>query len=151
MRIRSLDRVECENLLAGSRIGHLACAKDGQPYVTTLHFAHAGQQLYAFSLPGKKIEWMRANPRVSVLFEERKHARSWRSVIVDGTFEELPDRIGHKVQRDRAWSLLSREANWWQPGALKPDTMAAPRAGEHVFFCIHIEEISGREALAGPD
>ena len=54
-----------------------------------------------FSLPGKKIDWMRLNPlvSVSVVEREREPAREWKSVIVDGRYEELPDRIGHKAER----------------------------------------------------
>ena len=60
MLIHTLSALECTKLLAANRVGRLACAKDGQPYVVPN--AHAGKHLYAFSMPGKKIEWMRANP-----------------------------------------------------------------------------------------
>ena len=36
--------------------------------------------------------------------------------------EELSDGIDHKVERDRAWSVLSKHLDWWKPGALKPVT-----------------------------
>ncbi len=42
------------------------------------------------------------------------------NVVADGRYGELPDRIGHKVERDRAWSALSKHVDWWEPGALKP-------------------------------
>ena len=42
--------------------------------------------------------------------EAEREGRGWRSVFVDGRYEELPDRIGHKVALDRAWSLLSQHA-----------------------------------------
>ena len=46
---------------------------------------------------------------------------------IDLANEELPDVIGHKRERERAWSLLSRHANWWEPGGLKPLAPAASR------------------------
>jgi nitroimidazol reductase NimA-like FMN-containing flavoprotein (pyridoxamine 5'-phosphate oxidase superfamily) len=147
MRIRILSQLECSHVLTEGRLGHLACTKDGQPYVVPIYFAYSDNHLYAFSMPGKKIEWMRANPLVSVVVEERNHGREWRSVVVDGRYEELPDRIGHKVQRDHAWSLLSRHADWWQPGALKPVTPPLSDHSEHVFFRILIGQVSGREAV----
>jgi nitroimidazol reductase NimA-like FMN-containing flavoprotein (pyridoxamine 5'-phosphate oxidase superfamily) len=67
-------------------------------------------------------------------------------VIVDGRYEELPDRIGHKVQRDHAWSVLSKHVDWWEPGALKPVTPAMSDSLPHVFFRILVEKVSGREA-----
>lgn len=60
MLIRTLSVLECTRLLGANRVARLACAKDGQPYVVPLHYAYSDAHLYAFSMPGKKIEWMRA-------------------------------------------------------------------------------------------
>ena len=70
MQIRTLSVLECTKILMANRVGRLACAKDGQPYVVPLYYAHSDAHLYAFSMPGKKIEWMRANPLVSVQVDE---------------------------------------------------------------------------------
>ncbi|TJV99105.1 MAG: pyridoxamine 5'-phosphate oxidase family protein, partial [Mesorhizobium sp.] len=102
------------------RVGHLACARDGQPYIVPFYYAYADNRLYAFSMMGKKIDWMRINPLVSVQVDEHSTTRGWKSVVVDGRYEELSDRTGHQVQLDHAWSLLSKHADWWEPGALKP-------------------------------
>ncbi|TGV54549.1 pyridoxamine 5'-phosphate oxidase family protein, partial [Mesorhizobium sp. M2D.F.Ca.ET.160.01.1.1] len=75
MQIRTLSALECTKILTANRFGHLACAKDGQPYVVPFYFAHADNHLYAFSMPGKKIDWMRSNPLVSVQVEERGTGR----------------------------------------------------------------------------
>lgn len=98
-------------------------------------------------MPGRKLDVMRANPRVALLVEETGPGRSWRSVHAEGRFEELPDRIGHKRMRDRAWSLLSKHVDWWEPGSLKP--IAGPLADHspHVFFRIHVDRLAGREAV----
>jgi nitroimidazol reductase NimA-like FMN-containing flavoprotein (pyridoxamine 5'-phosphate oxidase superfamily) len=146
MIIRTLTQVECTKLLADNRLAHLACAKDGRPYVVPINYAYADNQLYAFSVPGKKIAWMRDNPSVCVLMDVPGEGRKWQSVVVDGRYEELPDLIGHKRERERAWSLLSRHANWWEPGGLKPVTPAASTPSPPVFFRISIEQMSGREA-----
>ena len=110
-----------------------------------IYYAYADNHLYAFSMPGKKIEWMRINPLVSIQIHERGQGREWRSVIVDGHFEELPDRTGDKRGRDYAWSLLSKYCDWWEPGALKPATHSVVDHSPHVFFRISAESISGRE------
>jgi hypothetical protein len=117
------------------------------PYAVPIFFAYADNSLYAFSMVGKKIEIMRANDRVCVFVEEGKEGRLWRSVVVEGRFEELPDRVGFKRQRDHAWTLLSRYANWWEPGALKPEPFSDPRGPQNVFFRISVEAMSGREAV----
>ncbi len=146
MQVNSLTTLECTKLLSANRVAHLACARDGMPYVVPLHYAYADIHLYAFSMPGKKIDIMRANPQVSVIVENRGHGRDWQSVIVDGRFEELPDRIGHKLERDHAWSLLSKNFDWWEPGALKPVTPVQSGHLDHIFFRILVDQVSGREA-----
>jgi uncharacterized protein len=151
MWIRTLTMLECSKVLADNRLGHLACTKDGRPYVVPFSYVYADNHLYAFSLPGKKIDWMRLNPlvSVSVVEREREPAREWKSVIVDGRYEELPDRIGHKAERDHAWSLLSRRggyADWSEPGVLKPGTPPQSDHSTYVFYRILVDQVSGREA-----
>ncbi len=144
MIIRSLTEEECVAVLDRNRLGRLACARDGEPYLATIHYVHAQGSLYAFSLPGRKIDFMRANPRVSMLIEE-KDEKGWRSVVVNGRFEELPNEIGHKKQREQAWQLLSQHENWWLPGGLKP-VLPVTTKQPHLFFRIAVEEMSGRLA-----
>ena len=146
MLVQSLSESECIKVLTATRLGRLACTNNRQPYIVPIYFAYADNHLYAFSMPGKKIECMRANPLVSVLVEEREQGPGWKSVIVDGRYEELPDRIGFKVQRDHAWALLSKHVDWWEPGALKPVTASVADKPDYVFFRIVVDQLSGREA-----
>lgn len=146
MQVLTLSAFECTKLLTATRVGRLACARDGQPYVVPIYVAYSENHLYAFSMPGKKIEWMRTNPLVSITVEERGQGREWRSVVADGRYEELPDRIGHKLERDHAWSLLSHHVDWWEPGALKPADASLSDHSYHVFFRIRIDHVSGRSA-----
>lgn len=145
MIIREMSRQECLELLAAGRLGHLGCSKDGQPYVVPVHYAYANNSLYSFSVPGQKIDWMRQNSKVCMQVQLRDENRGWRSVVVSGLFEELPDRIGSKLERDQAWSLLQKHANWWEPGSLKPINEALP--GQSVFYRVRIESMSGRQSV----
>lgn len=147
MVITELNGAECKALLASTRMGRLGCSRDGQPYIVPIHFVLEGIYLYSFSLQGQKVEWMRANSLVCVQVDEFGEQREWQSVVVNGRYEELPDRIGWKRQRDRAWSLLSKHANWWEPGGMKP----IPEGGTpHLFYRIVIEEMTGRRARTVP-
>ena len=144
MIIKELTEQECTAVLRASSLGYLACAKDGRPYVVPITFAFADHGIYSFSMLGQKIEWMRGNPRVCLQVGDFGEGRGWKSVVVQGAYEELPDRIGSKRERDHAWSLLSKHANWWEPGGLKP----VPAAGtSHVFYRIRIETLTGRRAF----
>jgi nitroimidazol reductase NimA-like FMN-containing flavoprotein (pyridoxamine 5'-phosphate oxidase superfamily) len=146
MVIKELGEQECAAVLRASHFGHLACAKDNRPYVVPITFAFADNQIYSFSALGQKVEWMRKNPQVCLQVDDFGKDSAWKSVVVQGLFEELPDRIGSKLQREHAWSVLSKEANWWEPGGLKPITVAG--ASEHVFYRIGID---GMTATGSPD
>jgi uncharacterized protein len=146
MRIRTLSASECKAVLAAQRVARLACTNNWRPYIVPIHYVYADNAIYAFSLPGKKIEWMKFNPLVCLLVEEKGQGRAWKSVVVDGRYDELPERIGHKQEREHAWSLLSKHASWWEPGALKPDTSLPSGDSPAVFFRVLINEISGRQA-----
>ena len=148
MIVKEMDRSECMALLQATRLGRLGCASGGQPYVVPITYAADGNNLYSFSLVGRKIDWMRQNPKVCVQVDEFGEGREWRSVIAYGRFEELPDRIGSKGQREHAWSLLSRDLEWWEPGALKPVGQAP---AQHLFYRIAVEEVTGRHGFPDPD
>lgn len=145
MILKELTQEECSAVLSGSRVGRLGCVRDGQPYVVPITFAFAEHSLYSFSLLGQKIEWMRANPRACVQIDEMGEDGGWKSVVVSGSYMELPDRIGSKLEREHAWSLLSRHVNWWEPGGLKPVTDTS--SPQHIFYRISIENMSGRQAV----
>lgn len=149
MILREMTKEENLAIVSAGRLARLACARDGQPYMVPIHYAFAGHTLYSFSMPGQKIEWMRSNPKVCVQIDDLSTARDWKSVVVHGAFEELPDRIGTKVEREHAWSLLEKHANWWEPGGLKPVLAPISGASKHLFYRIRIESMTGRQALEG--
>lgn len=142
--ITELDRPECIAFLSTANHGRLACARDGQPYLVPITFAAHGEHIYGFALEGQKVEWMRANPKVCIQSDHFDKDGGWTSVIVTGRFEELPDRIGHKIERERAWSLLAGENRWWLPGGLKP--VPAPPT-DPLFYRVSIDTVSGRRAV----
>lgn len=147
MVITELSEQECFAVLREAQHAHLACARDGQPYVVPITIAFEDRRLYSFSLPGQKIDWMRQNAKVCLQVGDFGQGSGWKSVVVSGTYEELPDRIGSKREREHAWSLISKCANWWEPGGLKP--LAAVVPAQHMFYRIIIETVSGRQAVPG--
>ena len=88
MLIEELTRQASLDLLAGTRLGRLACARGPQPYVVPFYFAYHHNCLYSFSTVGQKIEWMRANPLVCVEADQVVSPHEWVSVIVFGRYEE---------------------------------------------------------------
>lgn len=147
MIVTELDTAQVQALLANNRLGRLACTQDDQPYVVPITFSYSGIYLYSFSMLGQKIDWMRSNPKVCVQVDEFTHGREWKSVVVYGTYEELPEKIGFKHERERAWSLLSQHPNWWEPGSLKPIVPPPAEISSHLFYRIIIKTMTGRQAI----
>jgi len=147
MMIREMSKEKCLQVLAATRLARLGCARDNQPYVVPvcLAFDAASDCLYGFTIPGQKVEWMRANPLVCVEVDEIVAYDQWVSVIAFGRCEELsetsssdsahlwaPERprlVGEAVplwsvdsrhrqcvdERERAWQVLSTCPMWWEP------------------------------------
>ena len=71
MLIKEISSKECFDTLSCATVGRLGCSFNDQPYVVPIYFAYEADWIYVFSTFGKKIEWMRANPKVCVEIEEK--------------------------------------------------------------------------------
>ena len=94
--IRELPAEEIEALLRTAIVGRIACCGhgetgDGRPYLVPLAYGYDGHAVYAHSGPGRKLDLMRAEPRVTFEVDEADAPDRWRSVIAEGTFEEIED------------------------------------------------------------
>lgn len=98
------------NLLKGSRLGYIACAQDSQPYVTPFSFAYHEGFIYSFATVGRKIEWMRGNPLVCVEAGEIVSREEWRTVVIFGRYQELPQTPEFHEARVLAHDLLATTA-----------------------------------------
>ncbi|WP_404864069.1 pyridoxamine 5'-phosphate oxidase family protein [Georhizobium sp. MAB10] len=146
--ITEMTTEDCMALLYEVSTGSLACALGDQPYVIPILFAAEPGHLYGFTTLGRKVEWMRQNPRVCVLVDRIEHRESWESVIVIGRYEEISPNNGHEGQRHHAWSLLQANAGWWEPGYQHTRIGDVDRPLLPVFFRIAIVEMTGRRCAA---
>ena len=94
--IRVLPSEEIEELLRTAIVGRIACCGhgavgDGRPYLVPLAYGYDGNAIYAHSGPGRKLDLMRAEARVTFEVDEAQAPDRWRSVIAEGTFEEIDD------------------------------------------------------------
>jgi len=134
---RELSRHEIDAFLRSQRIARLGCHAGGATYVVPVIYGWDGDAIYAVTMEGRKIEMMRANPRVCVEVDEYDtdgHG-SWRSVIADGIYEELSgDEIEPALDllRERFARAAGRAA---ESRALGPTV---------VVFRIRLAEPSGR-------
>jgi nitroimidazol reductase NimA-like FMN-containing flavoprotein (pyridoxamine 5'-phosphate oxidase superfamily) len=90
--IRHLDPERIEELLSSSIVGRIACNAAGErPYLVPLAYAYDGESIYAVSGPGRKIDLMRADPRISFEVDRVETSDTWQSVVAEGDYEEVSD------------------------------------------------------------
>jgi nitroimidazol reductase NimA-like FMN-containing flavoprotein (pyridoxamine 5'-phosphate oxidase superfamily) len=119
--IHELHRDEIESVLHRHHVGRLACVLAGEPYLVPITYTYQDGFIYGHTLPGQKLDAMRAEPRVSFEVDERWETDTWRSVVVRGVFEEL------KIENDRDAALAALHRVY-------PDASRAMEGG--VFFRI---------------
>ncbi|MGI8644343.1 MAG: pyridoxamine 5'-phosphate oxidase family protein [Thermomicrobiales bacterium] len=93
---------DIEALIRSALVGRIACwspeLPDGRPYLVPLAYGYYGEAIYAHSGPGRKLRIMRAQPLISFEVDDVQAADRWRSVVAEGTYEE----INEPTARDQA-------------------------------------------------
>ena len=131
-----LSAAEMESLLDEQVYGRLGCYDEGEVYVLPLIYVREGQSLYIMTTEGRKIQAMRKNPAVCFEVDEQERSTgNWRSVIVQGQYEELGAE-----DTTRALGLLSARF-----GKRRPSTEPAPPGARPTLaFRIRILSATGR-------
>jgi hypothetical protein len=134
---RELSSGEIEDFLCSQRIARLGCHADGVTYVVPLIYAYDDGALVAVTTEGRKTAMLRENPLVCVEVDEydADGKGSWRSVIAQGTYEELAgDAVepALALMRERFARTSGRAA---EPRPLGPNV---------VVLRINFTEMSGR-------
>lgn len=146
MVISEMSDSESRDLLARLASGRLACARDNQPYITPIYFVYESNHFYCFATVGQKIEWMRLNPRVCIQADEIRSHFEWKSVVVLGRYEELPNDAEHKKAHTHAITLLANRSLWWQAAYATDQLRRHSGDPTPAVYCVHIEAISGHRA-----
>jgi uncharacterized protein len=128
--IRELTVSQIEDLLRTAIVGRIACShpEEPRPYLVPLAYGYDGEAIYAHTGPGRKLDYMRANPLVTIEVDRADAPDRWQSVVAEGTFEELA-----RDDRERALGLIYTEQS------------EIPSFGPHiVVFRIRLTAKSGR-------
>src|SRR5262249_22680406 len=91
--ICEISENQSRELLREQNFGRLGCCEDKEPYVVPINYYFDGESIYMHSLPGRKIDILRANPHVCLQVDKIEDAYNWQSVIAFGAFEEILDLI----------------------------------------------------------
>lgn len=130
-----LTQEEALALLIESRVGRLGCIYEGGPYVVPVNYVFDGADAYIHSLPGRKIEALRANPRACLQIDDIAHDH-WRSAIAFGSYEEVTD----PAERGRALHLLLARYPHLTPVESVP---VHDGQSSVIVFRIRVEEVTG--------
>jgi nitroimidazol reductase NimA-like FMN-containing flavoprotein (pyridoxamine 5'-phosphate oxidase superfamily) len=122
---------EIEDVLYRHHIGRLACVAGGRPYVAPITYAYADGTIFGCTAAGRKVDALRADPHACFEVDERWDDLTWRSVVAEGTYEELTD----PAERRTALRRLR--------GAL-PDATAATAERDGIVFRLRLTEKTGR-------
>jgi uncharacterized protein len=134
---RMLSESEARDLIAEGRIGRLGCVDNGEPYVVPINYVFEDGSIYSHSLPGRKIDVLRAHPRACLQVDEIENNFEWRSVIAYGSFEEI------RVPTDRRsvlGKLLVRFPLLTPVESVMAQDASAP---DSIVFRIRIDRITG--------
>jgi uncharacterized protein len=126
---------ESRELLRAQNIGRLGCCRESMPYVIPVNYFFDGEDIYIHSMPGRKVQIMRANPHVCLQVDEIEDTFNWLSVIAFGQFEEVYDT----AERGRILAAMFQRFPHMTPVESKVrDSMS-----EVIVFRIRIEQLTG--------
>ena len=135
MNIGKLRDTDALAILREGSLGRLGCIAAGWPYVVPVNYFFDGKDIYIHSLPGKKVNALRANPRVCLQVDEIKDTYHWRSVIAYGIFEE----VSTEAARERVLSKLHSRL----PHMTPVESMLVEGFKETIVFRIKVDEVTG--------
>ncbi len=98
IEVVDLSDDEITEVLARVGYGHLACCRDGKPYVVPVHYGYSDGKVYIYTTEGKKADIIASNPAVCLQVEDVADNRDWISVILDGVAVKLQ----RGAERDKA-------------------------------------------------
>lgn len=142
MLIKEISEKECFDTLDRASVGRLGCSLNDQPYVVPIYFAYEKEWIYVFSTFGKKIEWMRANPKVCVEVDDAVSESESVSVLVNGRYEELAEPQ-FTQERAHARQLLGKKHHWWLNAMAERRVGSEDQQVEPLFFRIHVDSATG--------
>lgn len=135
MSIGKLGNTDALAILREGTLGRLGCIAAGWPYVVPVNYYFDGENIYIHTLPGKKLDALRANPRVCLQVDEIKDPYNWRSVIAYGTFEEISNE---ETQENVLTKLYSR-----LPHMTPVESRLVKGSKGTIVFRVKVEEVTG--------
>lgn len=132
-----LSEAEAQGLIARGKIGRLGCIVAGEPYVVPINYFFEAGAIYSHSLPGSKIDALRAQPRACLQVDDIATDFDWRSVIAFGNYEEI------RVPSDRRTILVKLLARFPLLTPVESVMAQDAAAPDSIVFRIVVDRLTG--------
>jgi uncharacterized protein len=97
--LRILTPAQCRYILLQNYIGRIGCSANDKVLILPVTYIFTDDCIYSYSLPGEKINMMRINPHVCFEVDQIESLVSWKTIVVNGQYEELNNqKTNLKVQ-----------------------------------------------------
>jgi hypothetical protein len=133
--ISRLGEKESRALLREKITGRLGCSDNGKPYVVPVNYVFDGDCVFVHSLPGHKIDVLRANPSACLQVDEIEDDYNWRSVIAFGLYEEVAD----EGERERILAEMFKRL----PHLTPVESRMKNSLPQTIVFRLRLTEITG--------
>jgi nitroimidazol reductase NimA-like FMN-containing flavoprotein (pyridoxamine 5'-phosphate oxidase superfamily) len=124
-------------LLSKSSVGRLGCVQADEPYVVPINYYFDGRAIYSHSLPGRKIDALRAHPRACIQVDKIENELHWQSAIAFGRFEEIDN------ESERAEVMRELLARFPMLTAVESRGVNQGRTPEALVFRIQVDRVTG--------
>lgn len=135
MSIGKLRNEDAMAILLNGNLGRLGCIADEEPYVVPVHYLFDGKDIFIHSLPGRKINALRDNPRACLQVDEIRDTYHWRSVIAYGSYEEVFEEQARENILSKLFTRL--------PHMTPVESRLANGLRQTIVFRIRVDEITG--------
>ncbi|APQ16138.1 pyridoxamine 5'-phosphate oxidase family protein [Maribacter hydrothermalis] len=145
---KNLDKTECKALLAQNYIGRLAYVSGGYPHIVPITYFYDSDTntITSYSSEGHKIHEMRKNKAVCLFIDEIASITNWKSVLLQGTFEELSSiDAKHMLHEFSVGVKKVISDNYGEhPKYISEFSAKIDAEDTPIIFRIHINEITGK-------
>jgi uncharacterized protein len=86
-----LTDAQIDILLRKQIVGRLGFIADKTVHIVPISYVYDGNNIYAHTYEGEKINAMRSNPEVCFEIDDLREMANWKSVITWGSFEEIKE------------------------------------------------------------
>jgi nitroimidazol reductase NimA-like FMN-containing flavoprotein (pyridoxamine 5'-phosphate oxidase superfamily) len=132
-----LSRARITKVLRDGTVGRIGVSNGDHTYVVPISYVYDGDSIYGHSRLGQKIRMLRKNPSVCFGVDEIDDLANWRSVIAQGTYEELNGDLAAAAAK-----LIRARLGPLTTSATAGPSGATGRA--HVSYRIRLRETTGR-------